>query len=242
MKKIIEIASYPKCGNTWLRYIFAKVFNIDANKDIPDIHQHNDKTSVMMKQVDLSTGSCAFYKSHMLDFPKMQPDSIVLIYRHPLDVFFSSLNYFKLHNDVEKFHDGLVKSVDEIIQDGELSFYFEKFCTKLGGTFYEGMLGELSNYESYMRHALTHPKVIPVKYEDIIDDPVAAISSLLSKLMPDERFTLHKEMFAEVDAQTKYSNNAFFWKAIKNNYINYLNQQDVDLFFKKNQYFRDIGY
>lgn len=239
--KIIEIASYPKCGNTWLRYILAQAFSVDPNQDIPDVHQMKDMTFESIRKINLECGNFGFYKSHILDNPSIATEKIILIYRHPLDVFFSSLNYFKLHGQHEKFIGGVVKSVEEIYRDGELEHYFSEFCDDVGLKYFNGMLGEKSNYQVYLSDAFSNSKVIPVKYEDLIDRPVEAINSLLSSIIPCAE-KIDESVFFAVDKQTKFSNNPFFWKAKKETYKEYLSSEQVERFLVKNTFFKSVGY
>ena len=44
LAKIIEIASYPKCGNTWIRQLLANTFSLHVDFGIPEIHQQKDKS------------------------------------------------------------------------------------------------------------------------------------------------------------------------------------------------------
>ncbi|UPW20065.1 sulfotransferase domain-containing protein [Agarivorans sp. TSD2052] len=242
MNKVIEISSYPKCGNTWLRYIIGQIFMLDPNKEIPDVHQHNYRTKEIMKSAVLKYDSYSFYKSHVLDNPNMKCDKVVLIYRNPLDVFFSSMNYFHLHKMTEQFKGGIVKNVDELVSAGELDYYFNKFCDDVGSGYFSSMLGERSNYKKYLQDAFNNDKVVSIRYEDLVDEPVVTVRNLLNKLMPNEAIELDLDIFVEVDEKTKFSNNSFFWKAKKNTHLDYLSKEQVEYFYSKNGYFNSLGY
>jgi hypothetical protein len=218
-----------------------QVLNLDPNVDIPDIHQNNEKTSEFMKPYMDKSGDYLFYKSHIFDNPNIHSDKIISIYRHPLDVFLSSLNYFNLHNDHDKFINGVVKSVDDIVADDELEHYFSVFCNNLGSDYFSGMLGEYSNYELYIRNALSAENVVPVKYEDIYDHPVETVTKLLSSIGLSS-IEVKDSDFEHVNDVTKNSKNPFFWKSKKNNFIDFFTKEQVDRFFKINPYFRTLGY
>ena len=97
-QEIIWLASYPKSGNTWLRFfLYSYYFGIplkseEINRRIPDIHETSDlrKTS----------GGSIFCKTHFLAsnaHPHFQNTAgIIYILRHPRDVLLSNLNYFYL--------------------------------------------------------------------------------------------------------------------------------------------------
>ena len=52
--KIIELASYPKCGNTWLRHLLSKHFELNIHNDIPDFHQHKDRDCKIVVNLEFS--------------------------------------------------------------------------------------------------------------------------------------------------------------------------------------------
>jgi len=100
MKKngIIWLASYPKSGNTWLRfflysyYIGIPLDSSDINKKIPDIHITSDLANV--------TNDRIFSKTHFIHSPGhpwiRHTTGFIYILRHPKDVLLSNLNYFLL--------------------------------------------------------------------------------------------------------------------------------------------------
>lgn len=126
---IVEIASYPKSGNTWFRHLTVEFLrNVNASNIVlpleraskNDLDNKENWTCIGDKQY-------CFYKSHITNKPSIKPDFIVYIYRHPLDVFLSALNYIYHKSDVlpqnrldEIFIDGSPKSVDMISASGEL--------------------------------------------------------------------------------------------------------------------------
>ncbi|HEB61761.1 MAG TPA: hypothetical protein ENI82_01285 [Bacteroidetes bacterium] len=232
VEKIIEVASYPKCGNTWLRYILAGIFDIDIHKGIPDIHQQGEKTRDLIQIIKLRS-EFGFYKSHILDHPSMNPDYIICIYRHPLDVFFSSLNYFKITGSREQFINGILKNVEEIYRDGELSIYLDEFNESLGSSYYNKMLGAMSNYKLYIEAAFDNLKVITVRYEDLIDAPYETIMTLLSSVFPNVKIEFDNSLFSDVDLKTKKSGDPFFWKAKKETYKDYLTEKEIYKFEQK---------
>ena len=149
--ELIELTSYPKCGNTWLRYLLAKQFDLNVHSDIPDYHQRHGETKSLIKTIDVDSKTFGMYKSHVPNIKSIGPTKIALIYRHPLDVFLSCLNYFYINSWEEKFRNKKVKSVEEICNDGELDFYFETFLKEVGLNYYNGLLGQLSHYFDYLK-------------------------------------------------------------------------------------------
>ena len=104
--KLIWIASYPKSGNTWLRFfLYSYYYGIpmnsrDINKKIPDIHTPNKLDENLEKRV--------FSKTHFLN-SNQHPHfantlGSIYIIRHPKDVLLSNLNYFRLtgHTQIDQ--------------------------------------------------------------------------------------------------------------------------------------------
>ena len=105
--KLNIITSYPKSGNTWMRYIVYELFfnpnnrendnSLNIKRFIPDLHQIQLKNNQLILDEDLKNKEI-FIKSHysfdqMKNFPM---DKIILVVRNPLDVFVSLYNYYDL--------------------------------------------------------------------------------------------------------------------------------------------------
>ena len=103
------ITSFPKSGNTWLRYIIYDLFfnpqneennnSVNIKKFIPDLHLTKIKNNQLVLDKVLKDKKI-FLKSHlsynqMLNYPM---DKIILIIRNPLDVFVSLCNYYDYDN------------------------------------------------------------------------------------------------------------------------------------------------
>jgi hypothetical protein len=106
--KVIWIASYPKSGNTWVRFLLANLLcgpqsnSKEMEKIVCDIHKPLNTPNDIYK-----FGETVFFKTHWT-FQKIaslnvETKGAVYIYRNPLDVISSHVNYFKLnHNDSMK--------------------------------------------------------------------------------------------------------------------------------------------
>ena len=95
--KIMWLASYPKSGNTWLRFALAALMQPDFTKSaevgawIPDIH----KSPFQLKyhpQLNF-----AFAKTHFPFSPSLphinETSGFIYIIRNPIDVLISNFNY-----------------------------------------------------------------------------------------------------------------------------------------------------
>lgn len=240
---LVEISSYPKCGNTWMRYIISTYFSVNVHTGIPDVHQQNRKTKELIEYIKVNNTNVGFYKSHVTDSPQMNPDKIICIYRHPLDVFLSNLNYFYITGRKDMFEDEAPVSVDALVKNGRFNYYFQDFIEKVGSNYYVGLLGNKSDYFEYLRNALSNSKVTAIKYEDLYDSPSETIRNVLFKTLNYDSGAIDESVFVRVNKNTKYSNNPFYWKATKSNYNNYLSVQQINKFISQyNNELRWLGY
>tara|TARA_R110000796_G_scaffold236296_1_gene355667 strand:+ start:5582 stop:6313 length:732 start_codon:yes stop_codon:yes gene_type:complete len=235
--RLIEVASYPKSGNTWLRYLIANTFDIDVHKGVPDYHQWGEKTKDLIQQVKIDGETYGFYKSHIPNLNAMNPEKILAIYRHPLDVFLSCLNYFYINKWEDKFIDNKIKSVDTIYESGEICFYFEQFLKDSGETYYSSLLGKLSNYYDYLYYLKSLDNVIMIKYEDLFEKKRDYFKSNLKNLL-EKDVVVPEKLFGEVDNKTIGSGSNFYWKSKVGNYHSYLTNNQIEAY--KSKYSKDL--
>ena len=96
MTQIVWIASYPRSGNTWLRFLLANLFfdRIESSEQVanvlPDIHRFVTGRHLLGPER-------SFIKTHWAwrpDFPlRENTQAVVYLVRHPIDVVESALNY-----------------------------------------------------------------------------------------------------------------------------------------------------
>ncbi len=95
---IIWLASYPKSGNTWLRFF---LFNY-LHGNVRSSKQVEDRMGLVRKGMPMDPDSKEphFRKTHLLfndRHPYLdQTRSFIYLMRHPKDVLLSNLNYFRL--------------------------------------------------------------------------------------------------------------------------------------------------
>lgn len=95
---IVWLASYPKSGNTWVRFLlYSAIFgppknSLDIARKIPDIHR-----PLPFKPTQDGYQLCKTHFAYSPKHPKIaDTEKAVLIIRNPRDVFFSALNYRRL--------------------------------------------------------------------------------------------------------------------------------------------------
>lgn len=96
MAKIVWLASYPKSGNTWLRFLLAGLLagrltsSAQVGRQIPDIHDG-------ISAHHLFGPGTTIVKTHWKHWPEipLREDTLGAIYilRHPLEVLESNLHY-----------------------------------------------------------------------------------------------------------------------------------------------------
>jgi len=163
---ITWLASYPKSGNTWLRFMLANIIaggppacSADVSRLIPDIHRRGDLDGV---SGDL------FVKTHFMRTGKhpMIADTAraVHVVRHPRDVLLSALNYRRMEGVIE----GLT---DEQYARAFIAGSGDPLWAKLG-------------YGSWTAHAASWSQATPwpvltVRYEDLKADTAGVLRRVL---------------------------------------------------------------
>jgi hypothetical protein len=113
---LIWLASYPKSGNTWLRFfLYSYYYGIpvksgDINEKIPDLHSNF--------RLDEHSDRRVFCKTHFIHSAQHpyneKTTGFIYILRHPKDVLLSNLNYFRLtgHTEIDavRFAKDFIKS------------------------------------------------------------------------------------------------------------------------------------
>ena len=167
---IVWLASYPKSGNTWVRFLLYSVLyappaqSLDIARKIPDIHRP--------LPLDPPEGERLIVKTHFAcspSHPKIgQTRRAVLITRDPRDVLFSALNYRRLSG-----------MTPQQMSDEQ---YARRFIAA-GGDPGFGELG-FGTWRSHIEswQGQTAFPVHTVRYEDLKADPGGHLRALLAFL------------------------------------------------------------
>lgn len=165
MGKIIWVASYPRSGNTWVRFLLANLLRTDIDgsakllETIPDIHRGISGGHLYGARTSLIKTHWAYGP----DFP-MREDTIGAIYvlRNPVDAMLSNLNYHLL-----KTSDDAALRIPEArrsLVEAWIADYVDK-----GGDprwIQLGMGSWEQNVASWTAAALPFPRLV-VRYEDL---------------------------------------------------------------------------
>lgn len=173
---IVWLASYPKSGNTWLRfllyhYLYGEVTDSDdVERRIPDLHETGAEG---LKSDGDGPLLC---KTHLALTPKHplldRTRGFVYILRHPRDVLLSNLNYFRM-----------IVPKEEQLPDAELA---RQFIQHMGFPVWRNMgMGTWTDHlATWLGGAPRLPHVI-LRYEAMKADPAPHLERVV-------RFLGHK--------------------------------------------------
>lgn len=183
MSKIVWLSSYPKSGNTWVRFLIAHLVSekIESSGDvyrlIPDIHKGLTSSHL------LGPGHI-FIKSHLKYFDEMplREDTVGVIYivRNPLDVIASAINYLPLRDS------HVYSDADEEQRQRARQSILEEFLEKGGPERWtrQGMGSWPEHVASWHRKDLPFPR-ITLRYEDLTAEPAEGVAKLCQFLAID---------------------------------------------------------
>ena len=180
LAKLVWIASYPKSGNTWLRFLVGNLVygpvessrHVDAL--VPDLHQ-----GVTAEQ--FSEGQTTCLKTHLMyreDLPFRECTiGVIYIYRHPLQVIASNLQYHLLNSS-----DLYFKSSDTE-QKQFRKDYIDRFIEHAGDPRWisQGMGSWAENVVSWIEGKQPYP-CLHTSYEILKKDPLRFVHALSSFL------------------------------------------------------------
>lgn len=165
--KVVWLASYPKSGNTWIRFFLYSYFfgpireSAEVDRAIPGIHR------LPGSRLPNKGEGRIFCKTHFL-WSRQHPnydDTVGSIYmlRHPKDVLLSNINYFNMVRD---------RPLDEIS-------FCTRFIDEMGVPSWRR--AGMGNWVEHVNSWLTDPsppKVV-IRYEDALRDPHAVFGGIL---------------------------------------------------------------
>lgn len=248
--QVVGLYSFPKSGNTWLRAIIAGATGMPAAADrlqhfVPDTHYGN----AMERPWSFQNTNWYFYKSHKKtllmsdwDGSPLHTDKVLYVYRHPLDVFCSYLNFAS--NRVSP-NAGLALPFQydsvEALSEQELNVLFTIFLkfgtlvprnTSFGGIF--------EHVRYFRQRAAKTGAVHIMRYEDLFDDFETTIQSMCGFLGMGQIDT--QSVYDTADKRTQ-QNGRFFWKRKKENFRGLLSEPQITRFFERWQTdMREMGY
>ena len=209
MKNLIWVTSYPKSGNTWMRYLLANYFYNQSGLFDPKIIKHidrlklpknmsmfNDEGKISINKISknwipaqekLQSNQVKFIKNHGANLTINDNQftneeltcGIILIVRDPRDVIISGLNYWNLDNYDEM--------IEKICDEEFLTIYQKEQPHKIE------VIGSWKvNFLSWYSGLKKVPKII-IRYEDMIKNTEEQLFRVLNFLSHLFNFEINKE-------------------------------------------------
>jgi hypothetical protein len=171
--RIVWLASYPKSGSTWVRFM---LLNLLLGKQattekldtlIPDIHNCPGK-------IHFQPGFPQLVKTHYMLTEHMplyeMTTGVIYVVRNPMDIALSAANYACLKQEVPDEPD---------IRNRFLSKYLSDFAANGGDP--EWIEGRLGTWEQNVRSwVVDHPTLplLMIRYEDLIADAAGQLARI----------------------------------------------------------------
>ena len=228
-KEDVFLISYPKSGNTWMRFLLANILTdkkvnlVNLGKFIPDIYR--DKRDDMDIEIEPK-----IFKTHSHFRAKYSKNKIIYLLRDPKDVAVSYYFYYKKTRKVEISFDD----------------YLKKFLNSEIDTF--GNWAE--NVGSWLGAKEGDNNFLVVRYEDMLVDLKKQLFRVLDFLdleITDKKIeeSIEKSDFKKLQADEIKNNSKieefkktnksvpFFRSGTKGNWKEYFNESNLDLLYKK---------
>ena len=194
MAKIVWIASYPKSGNTWLRFLLANLMHqkpiassAEVRELVPDIHEGIIGRHLWGPRSTLIKTHWAFHTR----FP-LREDTVGIIHlvRHPVATLESNQNYA-----INRSGNLARQATEE--QVAELAQRFVEGFIENGGhrQFVNHGIGTLEEHVASWSSPIIRYQRIQVRYEDLVTDTVGELRKI-AKFLGVDRSEAEMEMAA----------------------------------------------
>ncbi|MEI4232528.1 sulfotransferase domain-containing protein [Roseovarius sp. D22-M7] len=223
--RVIGIYSYPKSGNTWLRSIIGAQMQTGL-KGVPDTHRESFSDAERLR-------GAYFYKYHGRDLRPfhhmpIRTSHVIHIRRNPLDVFLSYLNY--LSDKVTGNAPVRFPSVEAIAGTPLFDAYFSTFVITGHLTRLVAVTGDYFDHNAtWLARSQSDSQICCLRYEDMLQDPVATLSFLQDWIGVDEASLASMVQAAE---HTTRKDNRFFWRKQERNFLNFLSPGQIAFFLE----------
>lgn len=232
----VWIAAYPKTGSTWLKNIIDELMRSEAGeaKAVSSFHRQYPFDALACEVMGtraklLRTHSHPDHKmfQRLNRKPWYKAIGIITIRRHPLDVLLSQLNFAFLREMEAAFMHGTPKSAEEIIANGEIDYYIDRFVECGGCPEYLSRCGTYPNYYSAWREFSAGTPHLHLQYEGLVRKPlkgIKAVNSFLGLPSVNELEVARKvEMRSQLDGQ-------FYWRKRAFNHRELLSRKSIERF------------
>ncbi len=166
--RVIWLASYPKSGNTWIRFflinlLYGKQKSTERFEELlPDLHNTKNLGELLRNAIPIAKTHLLLTEEHPL-FARTA--GYIYVMRNPIDVMTSNFNYRLL---TQTDHSRWIKGEDI---DALRSKYFDQFIEHCGDQAWVrfGMGNWAQHVMSWLDQRYGLPGIV-VKYEDLVRD------------------------------------------------------------------------
>ncbi|MBX2802418.1 MAG: sulfotransferase domain-containing protein [Myxococcales bacterium] len=174
------IATYPKSGTTWVRFIVHNLLvgppetSADLSRSVPSIHETNDQWRRVLDSGGV-LNTHKHFAHHVERYPRIR--GFVHVVRHPADVFLSEARFFCLTQA-----DGVAR-IEGGVDQARLNKLFQDYLTVMvhhGESHKHRQLG-LGTWGSHAQSWLAQRERFPsllLRYEDLVADTAAGVRQL----------------------------------------------------------------
>lgn len=243
------VNSFPKSGNTWLRYILSHLLFDGSLESVPDKYR---SSIFAAPSISCRGAELRFYKSHdrvllgQFGEKKIAHEFCLYIHRHPLDVFLSQLNHLfrsqalknrLLRSEAWAWVHG-ARSVEDAVASGDIEYFFGVFL--IYGTL-QPHFPAAGSWQQHAAYWLDPPvKTYRLCYERMVDGDFSVLREILPLLCKDD--TQLDAALAAAAQDTKIDN-GFFWKQKPGLWKEYVPRKCAQRFFEINgKLVKRLGY
>jgi hypothetical protein len=232
---IFWIASYPRSGNTLVRIALSRMLlepgaqrSLDTNfpEFVAGQTMPVNGTTFPSSKLDVR-----FVKTHCDQIPKL-PTCIggVYLYRHPLDVLLSSLNYMFINSSSQpefaRYYGNVPQSVEKLAEEGYLQLYLERFVNDLGiapmrltsGTWIDNVNGWTDFAEKQA--------ILVLSYETLISAYAVHMRKILERAAVEVSPDRFQKGLASTLLATK-PNGGFFWRGTADTRLQFFSSKEI---------------
>lgn len=156
--RVTWLASYPKCGNTWARFLLYQYHHGEAassaqiSQVIPDFHVEGQAQAAAAGRQDI------IIKTHAQLTPRTRGERFIYIIRHPRDVLLSCMHYMRVQS---------VGKLNKNVPDEQ----YARLFLKLGGDplYLQSQFGTVEEHWKSWLDQTRMPGIL-VRYEDMKAD------------------------------------------------------------------------
>ena len=178
-KGVVWVSSYPKSGNTWLRFILTYLLS-DKPSSSADIDAFIPEAMVVPGfKITIPSDQPTLLKTHWkmsMSLPLMEETiGFVYIVRNPMDIICSQFNFNRLRLN----KDNKLLSDEELIRQQNL--YIDAFIQHKGNPLVGhggGNTSWVQNIIDWTEASKSYPSVI-IRYEDMLDNPEQEITKII---------------------------------------------------------------